>query len=274
MGTSPKSNEDDTNSRVVPMAKIHSTAIIPAGAEIGRNVEIGPYTTLGENVTIGEDTVIGPHVVIKGKTVIGKNNEIFHGTSIGGGSEEDGEKKDIIIGDNNTIRENVTIHSGGGAGTSSTTRVGDDNFIMAYCYIGSNSEVGSNIIITNASHLASEVIVEDQAVIAGLTEIEAGVRIGKIAMIGAHSRVTKDVPPYIMADGHPARVKNINVIGLRRNGFKPSLRKEIKKMFKILYQSDLDLKSAAAKMEREIESCAEIDHFLKFIRSCKKGISR
>ncbi|MFW6308967.1 MAG: acyl-ACP--UDP-N-acetylglucosamine O-acyltransferase [bacterium] len=262
--------------KVIPMAKIHETAVIHPEAEIGRNVKIGPYTTIESKVKIGENTVIGPHVVIKENTTIGKNNKIYHGAAIGTPAhkiEKESETKKVLIGDNNTIRENVTINRGQATGNG-VTRIGNDNFIMAYCYIGSNCQVGNNIIITNATHLGEKVLVEDKAVIAGLSEIKAGVRIGKIAMIGAHSQVVKDVPPYILADGHPARIKNINVIGLRRNGFKPELRKEIKKLFKILYCSELGRKDAVKKMEKEIRTGAEINHFLDFLKTVKNGISR
>lgn len=266
--------ENEINKKVVPMARIHETVIIHPEAEIGRKVEIGPYTNIGKGVKIGENTEIGPHVIIRGKSEIGKNNKIYHGTTIGSDSPETvSENNRVVIGDNNTIRENVTIHQGTENGTG-VTRIGNDNFIMAYCHIGKDCQMGNNIVMTNASHLGAEVVVEDKAVIAGLSEIENKVRIGKIAMIGAHSRVIKDVPPYVLADGHPARIKNINVIGLRRNGFKPVLRKEIKKIFKILYRSNLDREEAIIKMEKEIKTCPEINHFLKFLKTVENGICR
>ena len=263
--------------KVVRMAKIHDTAVIHPEAKIGRNVEIGPYTTIGENVEIKENTVIGPHVVIDGWTTIGKNNEIYHGATIGIAPQVkdfDGEKSEVVIGDNNTIRENVDIHRGTNSG-GGETRIGNNNFIMAYCHIANDCQLGDNIIMTNASHLSGQVKVDDKAVIAGLTEIEKGVRIGTIAMVGAHSRVINDVPPYILVDGHPAQVKNINVIGLRRNGFKPALRKQLKCIYKILYRSDLNIKAAIKKMEQEIDySCEELEHFLEFLRTVEGGICR
>ncbi|MFW6386757.1 MAG: acyl-ACP--UDP-N-acetylglucosamine O-acyltransferase [Bacillota bacterium] len=258
------------------MANIHDTAIVHQGAKIGKNVEVGPYSIIGENVEIGEGTEIGPHVVIRGWTRIGKNNKIFHGASIGFIPQDlkfDGEKSYLYIGDNNTIRENVTIHRGTEEG-GGETRVGSNNLIMAYCHVAHDCQLGNHIIMGNAVNLAGHVVVEDHAVITGLTGIHQFVQIGSIAMVGAHSKVVKDVPPYILVDGHPARVNGINVVGLRRNGIKPELRSEIKRAYKILYRSNLNMDEAIQKMDQELDASEEIEHFLRFLRNVQRGICR
>lgn len=262
--------------KVIPMAKIHDTAIIHPGAKIGRKVEVGPYSIVGENVQIGEETVIGPHVVLDGWTTIGKNNKIFHGSSIGFIPQDmkfKGEKSYLFIGDNNTIRENVTIHRGTEEGGGETW-IGSNNLIMAYCHVAHDCQLGNHIIMSNATNLAGHIIIEDNAVIAGLTGIHQFVRVGKMSMIGAHSKVVKDVPPYILVDGHPARVNGINVVGLRRNGIKPELRDEIKRAYKILYRSNLNISQAIEKMDQELDASEEIEHLLRFLRNAQRGICR
>jgi len=262
--------------KVLHMAKIHPTAIVEPGAKIGTNVEIGPYSIIGENVEIGEGTIIGPHVVIDGWTKIGKRNQIFHGASIGLEPQDmkfKGEETYLFIGDNNIIRENVTIHRGTEEG-GGETRIGNNNLIMAYCHVAHDCQLGNHIIMSNATNLAGHVIIEDYAVLAGLTGIHQFVRLGKMAMVGAHSKVVKDVPPYILVDGHPARVNGINVVGLRRNGVSPELRQEIKRAYKILYRSNLNISQAIEKMDQELETSPEIEHFLRFLRNAQRGICR
>ncbi|AZR73950.1 acyl-[acyl-carrier-protein]--UDP-N-acetylglucosamine O-acyltransferase [Anoxybacter fermentans] len=261
---------------VVHMAKIHETAIVHPGAKIGKNVEIGPYSIIGPNVEIGDNTKIGPHVVIDGWTKIGCNNKIFFGASIGLEPQDlkfHGEKSYLFIGDNNTIREYVTINRGTENG-GGETRIGNNNLIMAYCHVAHDCQLGNHIIMSNAANLAGHVIVEDHAVIAGLAGIHQFVRIGKMAMVGAHTKVVKDVPPYIIVDGHPARVAGINVVGLRRNGISPELRQEIKRAYKILYRSDLNISQAIERMDQELETSPEIEHFLRFLRNATRGIVR
>jgi UDP-N-acetylglucosamine acyltransferase len=262
--------------KVLHMANIHKTAIIHPGAKIGRNVEIGPYSIIEGNVEIGDGTVIGPHVIIDGWTRIGKNNQIFHGASIGLVPQDmkfKGEKSYLFIGDNNIIRENVTIHRGTEEG-GGETRIANNNLIMAYSHVAHDCQLGNHLILSNAVNLAGHVFLEDYVVIAGLTGIHQFVRIGKMAMVGAHSKVVKDVPPYILVDGHPARVNGINVVGLRRNGVNPDLRQEIKRAYKILYRSNLNITQAILKMDQELDASEEIEHFLRFLRNAQRGICR
>lgn len=261
---------------VVHLAKVHETAIVYPGVKLGKNVEIGPYSVIGPNVEIGDNTVIGPHVVIEGWTTIGCHNKIFVGASIGLEPQDlkyHGEKSFIFIGDNNTIREYVTINRGteGGGGE---TRIGNDNLIMAYCHVAHDCQLGNHIIMSNAANLAGHITVEDHARIAGLSGIHQFVRVGKMAMVGAHTKVVKDVPPYIIVDGHPARVAGINVVGLRRNGLSPEIRQEIKRAYKILYRTELNVSQAIEKMDQELATSPEIEHFLRFLRNATRGIVR
>ena len=268
--------ETEKKSKILQMADVHETAVVSPNAKIGKNVEIGPYSIIGDNVEIDDGTKIGPHVVIEGWTIIGKNNEIFHGASIGEDPQNiqyNGEKTHLFIGDNNIIRENVTIHRGTEEG-GGETKIGSNNFIMAYCHVAHDCQLGNNIVMTNSATLGGHVTIEDNAVIAGLTTIHQYVRIGKTVMVGAHSKVVKDIPPYVLVDGSPAGVNGINVIGLRRNGVKPKLRKEIKRAYKILYRSDYNLDKAIEIMDQELDASEEIEHFLRFLRNAQRGICR
>ncbi|MBM7622925.1 acyl-ACP--UDP-N-acetylglucosamine O-acyltransferase [Sporohalobacter salinus] len=268
--------EVNKQSNVLHISEVHETAIVKSGAKIGKDVEIGPYSIIGENVKIGEGTKIGSHVVIDGWTEIGKNNEIFTGASIGMEPQDlkfDGEKSFLAIGDNNTIREYATIHRGTEEG-GLETKIGNNNLIMAYCHVAHDCKLGNNIRMANATNLAGHVIVEDSAVISGLVGVHQFVRIGRMAMVGANSKVVKDIPPYILVDGHPAAVSGINVVGLRRNGVEPELRKEIKQAYKYLYRSSLNISQAVEKMDQELDSSPEIEHFLRFLRNAQRGICR
>lgn len=265
-----------TRDNVVHMAHVHETAIIHPGAKIGPNVEIGPYSIIGPNVEIGEGTKVGPHVVIDGWTTIGLNNSIYFGASVGLEPQDlkfFGEKSHLSIGDHNIIREYVTINRGTENG-GGETRIGNNNLIMAYCHVAHDCQLGNHIVMSNAANLAGHVIVEDHAVVAGLTGVHQFVRIGRMSMVGAHTKVVKDVPPYVMVDGHPARAVGVNVVGLRRNGLSPEVREEIKRAYKILFRSDLNISQAIERMDQELKTSPEIEHFLRFLRNATRGIVR
>jgi UDP-N-acetylglucosamine acyltransferase len=263
--------------KVIPISrKIHPTAIVQPGAKLDATVEIGPYSVIGENVEIGEGTVIGPHVVIDGWTTIGRNNRIFAGAQLGIEPQDlkfHGEKSYLVIGDNNLIREYSTITLGteGGGGE---TRLGNDNLIMTYAHLDHDVQIGSHCVIVNGAALGGHVVVEDHVTIGGLSGIHQFSKIGRMAMIGACTKVVKDVPPFVTVDGHPARVVGINVVGLRRKGVPQDVREEIKRAYKILYRSDLNVSQAIEQMENQLQGSPEIDHFIRFIRSAERGICR
>jgi UDP-N-acetylglucosamine acyltransferase len=263
-------------SKAAVIRNIHETAIVHPGAVIGRNVSIGPYAVIGENVEIGDNCVIGPHVVIDGWTTIGDGNRFYHGGSIGCEPQDlkfKGEKSFLVIGDNNIFRENVTI-SRGTEGGGLETRIGNYNLFMAYSHIAHDCQVGNHVILGNCSALAGHVVVEDRAIISGLTGVHQFTKVGKMAMIGACSKIVKDIPPFILVDGNPAKVSGINIVGLRRNGIDSEVRDEIKKAYKILYRSSLTITRAIEQMEHELQGGQEIDHFIRFLRNAERGILR
>lgn len=263
-------------SKVINLREVHETAIVHPNAKIGRNVIVGPYAIIGENVEIGDNCVIGPQVVIEGWTTIGQGNRFFHGCSIGCEPQDlkfRGEKSYLFIGDNNTFRENVTV-SRGTEGGGGETRIGNNNLFMAYSHVAHDCQLGSHIVIANCTALAGHVTVEDRAVIGGMSGIHQFTKIGKMVMVGACSKIVKDVPPFVLVDGNPAKVSGINVVGLRRNGIDPQIRDEIKKAYRILYRSSLTVNRAIEQMEQELHGCEEIDHFIRFLRNAERGILR
>ena len=257
-------------------ADIHETAIVNQGAKIGKNVEIGPYSVIGENVEIGAGTTIGSYAQIRGWTKIGENNEIHEGVSIGFPPqhvEYEGEKTYLFIGDNNIIREYVTIHrvtvDGGGE-----TRIGNDNNLKVYSHVAHDCNLGNNITICNAANLGGHVTIENDAYISTLVGIHQFVKLGQLARVESHSKVIKDVPPYIKVKGHPAQVEGVNDIGLDKKGISGQLNKEINKAYQILYESNLNISQAIETMDQELQTSEEIEHFMRFLKSSTRGICR
>ncbi len=261
--------------KVLTMHKIHETAIISPGAEIAAGVVIGPYAVIGDHVKIGEGTIIHPHVVITGRTIIGKHCEFYQGASIGEAPQDlkyKGEDTATIIGDGVTIRECATVHRAVGEGNE--TRIGNNVLMMAYTHVAHNCIVGNNVIMSNVATLAGHVIVEDRAVIGGLTAVHQFTKIGRNCMCGGMSRISQDVPPFVIVAGNPAHVSGLNSVGISRAGISIEVRKELKKAYKILYNSGLSLPDAIDTMEQELDSCEEIEHFMRFLRTVERGICR
>lgn len=264
--------------KVLPFStgKIHETAIVDPSAVLGINVEIGPYSIIGPDVEIGDNTIIGSHVVIQGPTKIGQDNRIFAGANLGSDPQDlkyQGEESYLFIGDNNTIREYASITRGTALG-GGETRIGNDNLIMTYAHIDHDCQVGNNCVLVNGSALAGHVVLEDRVIIGGLSGVHQFCRIGQLTMVGACTKVTKDVPPFLLVDGHPAKVMGINIVGLRRNGMAPEIRAEIKRAYKVLYRTELNVTQAVEQLEQELHGYPEIDHFIRFIRNSERGILR
>lgn len=252
------------------MIKVHETAVIHPRAGIAEGVEIGEYSVIGEKVRIGPGTRIYPHVIIQGDVVIGKENQIFPGVVIGMPPQDlkwDRNETRICIGDRNLIREYVTIHM---ASQGGTTRIGNDNFLMAYTHVAHNCEIGHEVIITNATSLAGYVAVEDKVVIGGMAGIHQFVRVGTMAMVGGFSKNVKDIPPYMKADGQPARVVAVNTLGLRRHGVPAERREAIKKAYKLLYRSQLNLTQALDRIEAEVPPFQEVTYLLEFMKNSSR----
>lgn len=257
------------------MTRIHPTAIVSPKAELGKDIRIGPYAVIGEHVTIGDNSIIHPHAVIDGHTTIGEGCEIFPGAAVGLRCQDlkyAGEKTYVRIGDRTVIRECVTVNSSTGEGSS--TVVGEDSFLMAYSHVGHNCWLGKGVIMANLASLAGHILIEDKAVIGGLVGIHQFVHIGTLAMIGGLSKVNQDVPPYALSDGVPCSVRDINAVGLRRNGFPPETRAIIRRAFKILFKSGLATSHAVEIVESELPPIPEIVHLLDFIAKSERGIGR
>lgn len=255
---------------------IHPTAIISPGATVGENVEIGPYSVIGPDVEINKDTVVGPHAVIEGPTIIGRNCHIFQFACIGAPPQDlkfQGEQCPVIIGDNNTIREFVTIHRAT-ASDIAMTIIGNNNLLMAYCHVAHNCKLGDNIVMANAANLAGHIHVEDYAIIGGLSGAHQFTRIGCHAMISGTSAVNQDVPPYVTVSGNHARSFGLNLIGLKRRGFSEETIGNLKKAYKMVFRSSLLLSEAAKKIREEIKGSPEVDHFIEFIEKSERGVCR
>lgn len=253
---------------------IHPLAQVSKDAELAPGVWVGPYCVVGAEVAIGSGTRLISHVVIDGRTTIGKENTIFPFSSIGMVPQDlkyHGEASSVVIGDNNTIRESVTIHRGTEGG-GMVTRIGDHNLLMAYCHVAHDCHLGSRIIMANAANLAGHIVIEDGAIIGGLSGIHQFVRIGALAMVGGMSGVPKDVPPYVWASGNRAYLYGLNLEGLKRARFSPETISRLKKSYQILFRSNLPLKDAISKVEETIPSTPEIGHLLEFVRRSERGV--
>ena len=253
----------------------HSTAIIHPKARIGAGCEIGPYCVIGEHVALGEGCKLHSHVVLDGHTTIGRENDIFPFACLGLKTQDlkwKGGVSRTEIGDGNTFREYVTIHSATGDGE--VTRVGSHNNILAYCHIAHNCTLGDRIIMSNVATLAGHVTVEDYAVVGGLAAVHQFCRIGKLAMIGGCSKVVQDVPPFMIADRNPAETRTINKVGMERNGISEEAQNALRQAYKILFREGLTIPNALSKIEGELPSLPEIKHLVQFVRTSERGISK
>jgi UDP-N-acetylglucosamine acyltransferase len=253
---------------------IHPSAIIHPQAQIGANCQIGPYCVIGEHVTLGDNCRLHSHVVIDGHTRLGQDNEIFPFAAIGLKTQDLKWKGGVTrteIGDHNTFREYVTIHSATSDGNA--TVVGSHNHVLAYSHIAHDCRLGSHIIMSNAATLAGHVIVEDHAIIS-ISAVHQFCRIGKFAMIGGCSKVVQDVPPFMIADGNPAETRTINKVGLERNGFSEEAQAALKQAYKILFREGLTNTNALAKIEAELPPLPEVQYLVQFVRTSERGISK
>ena len=254
------------------MSKIHETAVVHKNARIGKNVHIGPFSVIGEHVIIENNADIGSHVCLDW-VEIGISCKISQGVVLGGVPQvlkHNDCPSYVKIGNNNIIREFVTIHRS--MKENGATVVGDNNYIMAYAHIAHDCQIGNETIITSYAGLSGHVAVEDKAVIGGAAGIHQFVKIGSLSMIGGMSRVVKDVPPYFLVEGNPAKLIGLNSIGLRRSGIPPKVRGSLKKAFKLLYQSGLNISQAIEKIKKEIEEGEEIKHLIEFTEKSHRGI--
>ena len=256
---------------------IHPTAIVDPTAEIDESVEIGPYTIVQKNVIIGQGTRIGPHVVIGEGTQIGQRCQIYQFASVGEAPQAlayRGEKTFLILGDQNIVREFVTLNRGT-AGGGGKTVIGNQNLFMAYSHVAHDCHLGNQVILANGATLAGHITIEDHAIIGGLSAVHQFCRIGTHAFISGMTGITLDVPPYMLASGSRARLFGLNTVGLKRFHFSEASMKALKKAYRIIFRSGLTLEKAVKQVKEDgISQLPEVQHLLQFIQQSKRGISR
>lgn len=264
------------------MTAIHPTAIVDAAAELDGSVVVGPYAVIGARVRIGSGTHVGPHSVIEGPTTIGRDNRIFGHVSLGAAPQDmkyRGEPTELHIGDRNTIREFCTFNRGT-AQDAGVTRLGDDNWVMAYVHLAHDVQVGNRTILANNATLAGHVHVGDWVIVGGLTGVHQFTRIGAHAMTGFQSHVSQDVPPFMMVSGNPLAVHGFNVEGLRRRGFSRERIAQVKQMHRLLYREGLTLEQARAAIGAlrggvaDEAADADVQMLLDFLAASTRGIVR
>ena len=258
------------------MTKIHPTALVDPRAELDHDVEVGPYSIVGPGVKIGKGTRIKSHAVIEGNTSIGEDNLIFQFATVGSVPQDlkyRGEDSRLVIGDRNTIREFVSLNPGT-TGGGMMTRIGSHNLLMMHCHIAHDCLLGDRNIIANGATLGGHVVVEDYVIVGGLVGIHQFVKVGTSALLGAGSMVSKDVPPYCNATGDRARLKGLNLEGLKRRGFSREQIDAIKKAYRILFQSGMTAKAAVKKAKKEIPGSVEVERLAAFVENSRRGICR
>lgn len=256
--------------------KIHPTAIVDPRARIAPDAEIGPYTIIGENVEIGAGCRIGPHAVITGHTRIGRNNRIYQFVSLGEAPQDKkygGEPTRLEIGDNNTIREFCTFNCGTAQDTG-VTRVGNDNWIMAYVHLAHDCRIGNHTIFANNAQLAGHVDVGDYSILGGFTVVHQFCHIGAYSITAMGTIVLQDIPPYVTASGNSAQPYGINAEGLKRHGFSAATIMMLKRAYKTLYKDGLTLEEAKKQLAQQVPLCPEIAAVLEFLASSTRGIIR
>ena len=256
---------------------IHKTAIIAPGAELDSSVTVGPYSIVGEHVKVGAGTTIGSHTIIEGHTEIGRDNQIFNFVTIGAAPQDlkfAGEVSYLRIGDRNRIREYVTIHLGTEDGCGVTT-VGSDNLLMAYAHVAHDCIVKDHIILANGASLAGHVEIDDYAILGGLSGVHQFTRIGCHMMASGGSMITQDVAPFSIVQGDRAKVVGLNLTGLKRRGFSSEALANIKKIYKLIFRSNLKLEEAVKEIEDQFDvSAEEVATYLDFLKKSERGLAR
>jgi UDP-N-acetylglucosamine acyltransferase len=254
---------------------IHATAIVHPAARIGAGCEIGPWCVIGEHVVLGEGCRLHSHVVIDGHTTLGDGNEVYPFVTLGLKSQDlkwSGGLTRVEIGDHNTFREQVTVHSATADG--GVTRIGSHNALLAGSHVAHDCVLGDHIIMSNVATLAGHIVVEDHAVIGGLAAVHQFCRIGRLSFIGGCSKVVQDVPPFMLVDGNPAETRTINKVGLERNGLAEETQNQLKHAYKILFRDGLTHANALARVEAELPPLPELRHLVQFMRGSGRGVCK
>lgn len=261
------------NPETMSGTRVHATAIIDPTAQLGRDVEIGPWAIVGPKCEVGDGARIGARVTLERNVRLGQRVSVGIGAILGGDPQDlkfRGEETWVEIGDDTTIREYATINRG--TAHSVTTRVGKHCFLMSYVHLAHDCHLGDHIIISNGTQLAGHVQVEDRAIISGLCAVHQFARIGRHSFIGGCSRVSQDVPPYVRAVGNPIKLFGLNSVGLQRSGFEEPVVRELKKAYRFCFRSDLNLSQGVDKARAELELIPEVQHFLEFIEASQRGV--
>lgn len=262
------------------MAAIHPTALVDPQAHLAESVSVGPYSVIGPHVRIADGTTVGAHCVIEGHTTIGRDNRIFQFASLGAEPQDKkyaGEPTRLVIGDRNTIREFCTFNTGTLQDKGATT-IGDDNWIMAYVHVAHDCTIGDHNVIANSVQLAGHVDIGCYTLIGGISGVHQFVRIGDFAMVGFQTRLSQDLPPFVMAAGNPAQAQNVHQEGPRRRGYSPERLSNLKQMYRVLYRKGLTLEAAKAELEglrgQHEAADGDIDKMLAFLAGAARGIVR
>jgi UDP-N-acetylglucosamine acyltransferase len=255
-------------------ARIHPTALVAPDAQIGQNVDIGAFAIIGEDCVIGDGCHIAPRVSLERNVRLGTNVKVGVGTVLGGEPQDlkfAGEHTTVEIGDDTTIREYSTINRG--TSQSFKTTIGRKCFVMSYVHLAHDCHVGDGVILANGVQLAGHVTVEDRAIISGLTAVHQFTRIGRYAFVGGMTRVSQDVPPYLKAVGNPMKMYGLNSVGLRRNNFDEAVLRELKRAYRLLFRSELNVTQALEKARSELTVYPEIEQFLNFVEHSQRGVA-
>jgi UDP-N-acetylglucosamine acyltransferase len=257
------------------MITIHPTAVVHPQAQIGKGCQIGAYCVIGEHAVLGPDCRLHSHVVIDGHTALGAGNELFPFVCVGMKTQDLKWKGGVTrtqIGDGNTFREYVSVHSATNEGDA--TVIGSENLFLVSAHVAHDCVIGNRVILSGFAGLAGHVIVEDGAILSGYTAVHQFCRIGRLAITGGCSKVVQDVPPFMMADGNPAETRTVNKIGLERNGVSEEAQAALRQAFKLLFRSGLTMSNAVARIEAEVPPLPEVAHLTRFIRASERGISK
>ena len=255
---------------------IHPTAVVDRHAELDSSVEVGPYAVIGPKVKIGPRTRVGPHAVVEGDTTMGADNVVFHLASIGAIPQDlkyAGEPTKVVIGDGNQFREFITVHLGT-AGGGGVTRIGNRCLMMANSHVAHDVQLGDNCVLANSTALGGHVVVEDRVIFGGLSGVHQFTRVGRLAFISGGAMVTQDVPPYCTVHGNRAEVIGINTVGLSRARFDEHAISRVKAAYKLVFRSKMGLREAIAQVRAEFGGNPEIDHFVAFLEGTQRGIAR
>src|SRR5689334_25095393 len=254
-------------------ARIHSSAIISPEAELGADVAVGPYAIIGDNCVVGDGCVVSPRATLERNVLLGHNVKVGVGSILGGPPQDlkyAGEETTVEIGDGTVIREYTTINRG--TAHSFKTTVGRNCLLMSYVHLAHDCHIGNNVILSNVVQRAGHVSVEDRAIVTGLSAVHQFIRIGRQSFIGGCSRVSKDIPPFLKAVGNPVKLYGLNTVGLQRSGMEETTIRELKRAYRLLFRSDLNISQAMEQLQTELEALPEVRELVRFVEASERGV--